>query len=225
MDPDAAPTQVWELAAAGHSHRVEVRGSLSRQLRWFLDGELLVERRSGGTDVRLARRDRPEVGAVGVKFSRAGRARRATLLGPSVEPGGTDLVPTPGSPAALHEEGVRAHPQRYAALAALTGAAKVVVPLLLAGLALSLPMPHWDVPWPGPPSFPRPDWSVRWPDLPPVPVPDWSLPGWLVWALEHVHFVSPVVIGYLLARREVRRRRAQDELRATRAADSRRQDA
>ena len=101
----------------------------------------------------------------------------------------------------------------------------VVVPLLLAGLALSLPLPDWNVPWPAPPSFPRPDWSIRWPDLPPVPVPDWTLPEWLVWALEHVHFVSPVVIGYLLARREVRRRRTQDERRATRAAGSRHPDA
>jgi hypothetical protein len=85
----------------------------------------------------------------------------------------------------------------------------VVLPILLvavlAGLALSVPLPDWDLP------------AIRWPDLPAVPWPDWSVPGWLEWLLAHAKHVWPVVLAYLLARREIARRRSQDELRAARA--------
>ena len=123
-----------------------------------------------------------------------------------------DLAPDPGSPAALYEDRVRTHPGRYTAVHTAVGVARVVVPILLAGLAVrfavSLPWPDWhvplpDLPSPDLPSIPLPDWHL----------PDWTLPGWARWILEHAHFVWPVILAFVLARAEIRRRRQQDERR------------
>jgi hypothetical protein len=236
MPEDTPPDQAWELALDGHTHRVEVRGSVSRRLQWHVDGELVAEKKTTDDKVQLSDEARPELGVVGVRFSGLGRPRRATLfehdptkdLDASARAlaglGGLDLGPEPGSPAARHEDQVRAHPQRYALVAGLTGVAKVVVPLLLAALvarlAVSIPWPDLDlpdIPWPDLPSIPWPDLpSVPWPDLPSIPWPDWSLPGWLVWLLDHAHYVVPVIVALVLARNEIRRRAKQDELRAAR---------
>ena len=49
------------------------------------------------------------------------------------------------------------------------------------------------------------------PDLPDLP----ALPGWLVWLLDNAHYVVPVVVALVLARRGISRRRAQDARRRT----------
>lgn len=240
MPERAAPGQVWELVVGDRRHRVEVRGSVSRRLSWFVDDELVVEKKSHERDDQLADDERPDLGAVSVRHTSLGRPRRATLFEQSSEGertalmkavlnvGGLDLEPVPGSPAATHEERVRANPRRYAVLTVLTGLATVIVPLLVAALlariAISLPLPSWDppdIPWP---DIPWPDiaWpDIRWQDLPPIPWPQWTLPRWLDWLLDRVHFVWPVLLACYLARSEIRRRRTQDELRAARAAERR----
>jgi hypothetical protein len=241
MPEDTPPDQAWELALDGHTHRVEVRGSVSRRLRWCVDGDLVAEKKTSDDKVQLADQARPELGAVGIRFSGLGRPRRATLfehdptetLDASARAltglGGLDLAPEPGSPAAKHEDQVRAHPRRYAVVAGLTGVARVVVPILLVALlgriAVSIPWPDLDlpsipfpdIPWPSLPSLP-------WPDLPSIPWPDWSLPGWLVWLLDHAHYVVPVIVALVLARNEIRRRAKQDELRAARLRERERED-
>ena len=44
--------------------------------------------------------------------------------------------------------------------------------------------------------------------------PDWSLPGWVREVLDKAKYVVPVIIAFVLARAEIRRRRTQDELKA-----------
>lgn len=240
MPEQTPPDQVWRLTVDGRRHRVEARGSISRRLHWYVDDVLVAEQRSSDGSVRLAAEERPGIGVVGVRFNGLGKPRRATLfehdasgeLDASARAvagiGGLDLEPDPGSPAAVHEDRIRAHPRRYALLATLGGVAKVLLPFLLAALAarlvLSVPLPDWDlpkIPWPDLPRVPWPDLpAVPWPDLPSVPWPDWSLPGWLAWVAEHVKYIWPVVLAYVLARGEIKRRRKQDELRAARSRQS-----
>ena len=110
-------TQVWRLTVAGRTHRVEADPGFSRRLRWFVDDVPAAERRSGNEKVRLE----SEAGRLEVRFSTLRHPRRATLL--DID-GGIDLVPDPGSPAAAHEAKVRSHPDRYAAIQTVVGAAR-----------------------------------------------------------------------------------------------------
>ncbi len=231
MSDSDEPVQVWELDLDDRRHRVEVRGSVLRRLRWYVDHELVAEKRSSDDKVRLRSGEHPEVGVVVVRFSGLGSPRRATLfdhkydeMNPEMRAmsgfGGIDFEPRRGSPAAQYEAKLRAHPRRYAALQTTFGIAKVVIPLIAAALvarfAFSIPLPHWDLP-----NLPRLDLpDIPWPDLPAIPWPDWTLPGWLGWILEHAKYVAPIVVAVLLARAEIRRRRKQDELRAQRALPS-----
>lgn len=194
--------QVWRLTLDGHAHRVEASSGVSRRVRWSVDDELVAEKKSADGKVRLE----APIGQVEVRFSGTGAPRRATYVGGGEQ---VDLVPDPG-PAADHEDRVRAHPHRYAAIATLTGFAKVVVPIVLATLlarfAFSLPWPDWHLPTPDLPSVP----SLP---LPSIPLPDWSLPGWVRWTLDKATYVWPVVLAFVLARAEINRRRQQDERR------------
>lgn len=211
-----APLQAWQLRVDGRRHRVEVRGSVSRRIQWWVDDELVLDRRSADDKPRLTVPERPELGTLALRFSGLGKPRRATVVPAGELLGGVDLDPEPGSPAAAHEDRVRAHPRRYALVQTATGVAAVVVPivvtLLLARLAFSI-----DWPWPDLPRVPWPDLpSIPWPDLPGVPwpdLPDIRLPGWVRWALDKAKYVWPVVLAYVLARGEINRRRKQDELR------------
>ncbi|WP_299957659.1 hypothetical protein [uncultured Modestobacter sp.] len=239
----ADPTvQRWELTAHGLSHRVEVVGSLTRTITWHVDDVLVAAKKSTDDTVRLTPGDRldragrddedrdagPDLGAVAVTFTALGRPKRATWYRAggragagtraALGTGGIDLEPEPGSPAARREERIEQHPRRHTALAVVGGVAKVVLPLLLGLLAVrlvvSLPWPDWNLP-----SIPWPDWdlpSVPWPDvdLPDVDLPDWQLPGWLAWLLDKAGYVWPVALAWVVAHREVRRRRQQQALRA-----------
>lgn len=54
MPEDTPPDQAWELTLDGHTHRVEVRGSMSRRLRWYVDQELVAEKKSSDDKVQLS---------------------------------------------------------------------------------------------------------------------------------------------------------------------------
>lgn len=238
--------QGWDLTAYGRRHRVEIIGSVSRTVKWFVDGELVAVKKSFKDDIQLTPGDgRPnsdatgsaaadeaadeDAGAVGVKFSPLGHPRRVTwycaeddvsasaaaVLGM----GGIDLDPAPGSPAARREERIRRHPRRHAAVAVAGGIGKVVVPLLLGllvvRLAISLPWPDWTFP------------SIPWPhvDLPSIPwpevdLPDWKAPAWVLWILDKVKYVWPILLAWFLARLEIQRRREQDKLKARLKAEA-----
>lgn len=195
--------QVWASTIDGARHRVEVRGgAVRRYTQWSVDGERVAAKGSAESRLRLTADGH---GTLVVRHSPLGAPLRATL---QREDGDVDLEPEPGSPAARHEERLRAHPRRYTLLQTTGGAARVVVPLvlgvLLTRLALSIDWPSWDLP-----DLPAPDL----PDLPGLPLPDVTLPGWLRWLLQHAKYVLPILLAFGLARAEVRRRRRQDALR------------
>ena len=208
--------QSWDLATGHSTHRVTVRPSgLSRVVTWTVDDTVLVEKKSGEDKLVLTDPGGTH-GAVRLLFTALGRSRQVTWYADGevvarVGLGGIDLDPEPGSPAALLDARMRAHPRRYAARHVVSGVAKVVVPILLtilvARFAVRIDWPDWDLP-----SLPRPDLpdlvpSVPWPD---VSLPD--LPGWVKEAAQYAKYVVPVLIGIGLASNEVTRRRKQDEL-------------
>jgi hypothetical protein len=195
-----ATDQVWTLEHEGRQHRIVAGGNAAHVVRWYVDDQLLAEKKTWDDKVVVKAADAAE-GQLVVRYSGLGTPRRATI-------GGVDLVPEPGSRSAAYEDRVREHPTRYAAVATVGGVAKVVVPLLLSlvviRFAIAIPWPHIDLPDPADlPSIPFP--SVPLPDL-----PDWHLPGWLRWLLDKVKYVWPVVLAYVLARAEIRRRQDQD---------------
>ncbi len=158
--------------------------------------------------------------ALDVRFSALGKGRRVTLheagdgddakTRAALGLGGVDLVPAAGSPAAQREQWIRDHPRLHTLRATLGGVAGIVVPLLLfwllARFAFSIDLP--DLPLPDLPDINLPDIP-----LPDVNWPDWSLPGWVREVRDVLKFVFPVVLAFVLARAEIRRRRTQDELR------------
>ena len=200
------PDQVWTLEHEGHEHRVVAGRNAAHVVRWYVDGELRAERKTMADKVTLAAADGSS--KVLVYYSALGAPRRATLYtdGEDVAAlarlGGVDLVPEPGSDAERYDDKLREHPNRYAAFAALGGVARVVVPILLTllavRLAISIPWPH--VPFPDLPSVP-------WPDVPTPDLPDWHLPDEVRWVLDKVKYVWPVVVAYVIARAEIKRRR------------------
>jgi hypothetical protein len=205
-------TQVWRLSVGGHEHRVEADPGTSRRLRWYVDDELVAEKRSMDERVRIE----SPAGRMLVRFTTLGAPRRATLAD---DADGHDLLPDPGSPAARFEDKVRAHPERYALLQTVGGVGKVVVPIvlasLLARLVFSLPIDLPAIPSPDLPSLPSPDLpSIPFPDLPLPDLQAWSAPGWVEQVLDVAHYIWPVVLAFVLARAEIRRRRRQDEKRA-----------
>jgi len=205
-------TQVWRLSVDGREHRVEADPGTSRRLRWYVDDELVAEQKSMDEKVKIE----STAGRLQVRFSTLGAPRRATLAD---DADGHDLVPDPGSAAARYGDKVRAHPERYALLQTVGGVGKVVLPIVLASLlarfVFSLPISLPSIPSPDLPSLPRPDL----PSLPLPELPSWSAPGWVEQVLDVAHYVWPVVLAFVLARAEIRRRRRQDEKRAQHGED------
>ena len=219
--------QVWESTIEGRVHRVESSGDISRRLTWSIDGEQVAEKKSMDDKVTLKADAAAYDGSLQVRFSTLGGPRRATLLAEGLGElgvGGTELAPEPGSPAALHTEKLLAHPTRYTAIATLGGVAKVLVPILIAALIARFAV---NIPWPdiNLPDIPFPDLpSIPWPDIsfPDIPWPDVSMPGWLAWILDHAKYIWPVVLAYVLAQAELKRRRkhaAEMEAQRTKAVD------
>lgn len=216
--------QVWHLEEDGRRHRVEASGSALHLVRWLVDDELVAEKKAWEEKLTLTPEARDDLGTVVVRFSGLGRARRATLFGPDDDAqaltgvGGADLVPEDGSDAAAYEDRIRLHPTRYALIATVGGVAKVVVPLLLGLLVVRFAVDvDWpDLPFPDLPNLP----DIPWPDLPSLPLPglpDVLLPDWVRWILDKAKYVWPIVLAYVLARAEIRRRREQDRKRAAEA--------
>lgn len=226
--------QRWFLLEGGREHVVEIDDSgWGRRLVWRVDGAEVVSRKSGEDRVRLVPADSTsgggDLGAVGLRFGAFGPARRVTWyagdgeLDPAgaalVGVGGRDFTAEAGSKAARREAWIRAHPRLYTARQTAAAAAGIAASLLAAWLvsrlALSIDLP--DLPWP---DLPWPDLpAIPWPDLPDIPWPDWHLPeipwpGWVREAAEHAKLVGPVVLAFVLARGEIRRRRSQDARRA-----------
>lgn len=221
-------SQVYEMVIDGRRHRVEtsVGDGWSNSATWWVDDEELATAKSSTADnlYLVADEDHEladEVGAVRARFTTLSKPVRATWFEgdrsaaeakAQVGVGGLDLVPEPGSPAAVREDRMRARPRLYAARHVAAGVGKVVIPILLAALAarlvVSIPWPDWDLP-----SLPLPDL-----DLPSIPWPDWSAPGWLVWILDHLKYILPILAGLLFARAEISRRQHQDAERARRGA-------
>lgn len=208
--------QSWDLDTGQARHRVSVRPSgLTRVITWTVDGTVVAEKKSGEDTLVLTDPDGTR-GSVRLLFTALGRPRQATWFEPGgvgahVGLGGIDLDPEPGSPAALRDAKMRAHPKRYAARHVVSGIAKVVLPILLtilvARFAIRIDWPDW-----GLPSLPRPDL----PDLvPSIPFPNISLPDlpdWVKDAAQYAKYVVPVLIGIGLAGSELKRRKKQDEL-------------
>lgn len=206
--------QVWRLTVDGRDHRVEAGTGLSHEVRWYVDDELVAEKKAMDDKLKLSSAVH---GELEVRYSGLGAPRRATL---GAWPGGDDLVPDPGSKADLYEQRVREHPQRYAIIATVGGVAKVVVPILLAVLAARFAFSFdVDLPLPDLPSIPTPDLpSIPWPS---IPWPDWSLPGWVTAVLDKATYVWPIVLAYVIARAEIRRRKEQDAKRQESRGESR----
>ena len=225
-------TQRWDLTVHGHSHRVQVQGSVLRTIRWHVDDELVATRRSTSENVSLEAET--DIGStIEMQFDVLGHAKRATLYETSdtapervggavgIEGiGGIDLDPEPGSPAARREQRIREHPWRHATIATVGGVAKVVVPVLLGILvvrfAINLPWAHWNIPLPDIKlpsiSWPHVPWpEIPWPDVDP---PNWRLPAWIRWVAKTTSYGWPVLLAALLAKLEVDRRREQDALKA-----------
>lgn len=220
--------QVYELRVEGRHHRVEtsVGDGWSNSATWWIDGEEIASTKAAEDTLHLTpAKEHPlaeTAGAVRVRFTVLSKPVRATWFEGArgrattaayVGTGGIDLVPEPGSPAARREERMRAHPRLHATRHVVGGVGKVVVPILAALLAAWLlariSLPDWDIPWP---DLKLP--TIPWPsvDLPRWNI-DWQPPGWLRRVLEVLKYVWPILLGLWLARRELRRRREQDELR------------
>lgn len=224
----------WHLAARGHRHRVEIVGSFSRTVTWFIDDRLVAGKRSMGDSVQLKPGDlprrsglrvqaRPELGVLSLTFTALGRPRRVTWYGADGDlsaaacallgRGGIDLDPERGSPAARRENRMRRQPRWHLAAAVAGGLGRVVGPLLLGllavGLALAVPLPDWHLP-----SVPWLDLDLPTLPLPRVDLPNWQAPGWISRLGDVVPYVGPVVLAYVVARAEIRRRRQQDLLKA-----------
>ncbi len=121
------------------------------------------------------------------------------------------FAPAPGSPAARLLALQERHPRLWAARHVVLGVGKVLAGLL--GIAVLLqtlvrPLLRWLsglLPSVDLPELPLPDIDVPWPD---VDLPEFTLPGWVAAVLATAKFWAPVLVGLVLAVREVRKRRA-----------------
>lgn len=207
--------QVWSLDRGGHSHRLSVWGTIRRRFEWAVDGTVVAARSSPNERVEL---NADGHGVVTVRFSALGSPRRATLFSEAdggvatskIGIGGEDFVPEPGSPAARFEQRLIDHPRLYPVIEAIGSGGGILAGL--AGAALVAWLASL-IDWPDLPDIPWPDInvpSIPWPELPSIPWPDVTLPAWLRWLMDQLKYVIPIVVAYVLGRREVRRRHRRD---------------
>jgi hypothetical protein len=220
----AKDAQRWDLTVHGRCHRVEIAGAFLRTIRWYAADVLVATKTSLRSNHTIEAEG--DIGCVlELHLGVLAHSRRVTLFEADNDlsalakaeggAGGIDLDPEPGSPAARHEQRIREHPGRHTAIAIASGAAKVVVPLVMGLLvvrfAISLPWPSWSISWPdiNPPTIPWP--QIPWPD---ITLPDWERPKWVGWVLGAAQYSWPVLLAVVVAKIEIERRREQDSLKA-----------
>ena len=209
-----ATDQIWTLEHEGRQHRVEAGGGAAHVVRWYVDDELLAEKKTWDDKVRV---EAPGDGGekLLVRYSGLGKPRRATLVGKDEEVaaltglGGVDLVPEPGSAGG----GVRAtgarppdplRPDRDRRAASRRSWSRSCSAWSRSGSRSACRSRTSR--GPDLPDLP----SVPWPSIPLPDLPDWQLPDWVRWLLDKAKYVWPVVLAYVLARAEIKRRREQD---------------
>lgn len=204
-----------------------------RTALWSFDGHQVACESTGDERITLVPDEALSgLGVVGIRFPGwSVDARRVTLFEPQesetseLDPkaaallgrGGIDFVPPPGSAAEKREARMLQHPVRHTLVLTAVGVAKVVAPILLGLIALRF---AFTLPWPSIslPAIPWPDWnlpSIPWPNVPwpNIPWPDLAVPDWIKEVLSKAKYVWPILLAFVLARAEVRRRRQQAALR------------
>lgn len=214
--------QIWSRTISGHTHHLEVTGEIIRRFVWSVDGEGVVSRKTADDRARLESKAH---GSLLVIHSGLGTPRRATYFAPGEDLagmagiGGVDLTPEPGSRAAAYERRVIDHPKRYALIETLGGAAGVVggivAAMVVAWIIARISLPDIDLPLPNLPDLPGlpiPDLpSIPWPSIPWPDLPNVQLPEWVEWVANHLKYVWPVVLAFVLAQGEIKRRRKHAE--------------
>ena len=169
------------------------------RVRLLVDGEAVAETKANGKKTVLAG-DGFQVRAVMPFWG--GSVTRASLV-----PDGRDeeweLEPEPGTRAARRAAFARRHPRLYASRHVLTGVAQVAAAMVGFTFLLRL-IPA--IPWP---SIDLPDLpSINLPDLPlPSFQIDIELPGWVQAVLDSKPYWVPIVVGLVVALRELDRRK------------------
>jgi len=216
----------WTLTCDGVRHEVAVRDAgLRRRITWWADGREIASRLTSDDHVRLAPAATEDRGIGVVRIvmpTFIGPVRRVALHrdGDDMDAmtsavagiGGLDLAPPPGSSAERRLDRIAAHPRRHEITRTGIAVLGVIAALLGVRLLVAIPWPDWNLPSIPIPSIPLPDipWpDIPWPDIPwpSIPLPDVELPVWLKWILANLKYVTPVLIAYLIARGETRRRR------------------
>lgn len=206
--------QRFLLGRDGVDQVVTIHDGLRREILWSVAGSEVARKKSADEKVTLTAAGH---GAVRLTFSSLGRPRRVLWYADADDPqillgtGGTDLHPEPGSKAAKRADSAVEHPTRHTVIAvggAIGGIAAVAAIGWLIAIILQA------IPWPDLPSIPLPDLpdlpAIPWPDLPAIPWPDWNLPpppAWLAWLLGHIKYIWPVILAWVIARGEIKRRR------------------
>lgn len=169
------------------------------RVRLLVDGETVAESKANGKKTVLAG-EGFEVRAVMPFWG--GSVTSASLV-PEGGDEAWELEPEPGTHAARRADFAHRHPWLYAARHVLTGAAQVAAAIIGFSLVLRL-LPA--IPWP----------SIDLPDLPSINLPDLPLPsfqiditppGWGQAVLDSKPYWVPIVVGFVLAMRELDRRK------------------
>lgn len=214
--------QIWSRTISGHTHHLEVTGEIIRTFVWTVDGEEVLTRKTADDRARLESKAH---GSLLVIHSGLGTPRRATYFAPGEDLagmagiGGVDLTPEPGSRAAAYEQRVIDHPKRYALIETLGGAAGVVggivAAMVVAWILARVSLPDIDLPLPNLPDLPDlplPDLpSIPWPSIPWPDLPDVHVPGWVEQAAGYLKYIWPIVLAFVLAQGEIKRRRKHAE--------------
>lgn len=209
----------WHLTIGETKHEVTIENAgWRRRISWHVDDAPVATKATSDEKVTLYAAGH---GTVAVRLPAfVAPARRVALFDADSAAaatvaawsgvGGRDLHPEPGSKAAARQEWIRTHPRAYTVRQTALAVAAVLLPLLALWLLPKLTIPWPDIPWPDLPRIPWPEipWpEIPWPDLPRIPWPDWSLPEWVHDVLEKAKYVWPVLVAYVAARAEIRRRR------------------
>lgn len=220
----------WRLEHAGESHVVEVAQGFRRGIVWSVDGEEVARKRTTDDRTTIGAEGRDDKIALKISswtdsarrvalYPATGKGKGATVsAAAAIGAGGIDFIPDPGTKAAKRQAKMLAHPKRF--LLQRTGTALAAVLLAIGAgwiarqlleLLPDVDLPDVDLPRVLPeidlPEIPWP--SIDLPDLPDVPE----------WVGAISPFVIPVVIAAVIARGELKRRRAHVERRQAEARE------